>query len=269
LSRGRASNEERQRLLRIIGLCVAVENRSIDPFEVQVQEVLALLRKYLPEWKELDDFILDSETLKQVALIVRLQSDWIKRRSSSVFVDPLLIEVKLKFMDSQRLADVFEKAWHPVVEMETLSRTRVEQAIDYWNLLTTMDQRRIQLPNPTGNLGETSLEELIRRRILSKEAFRETLNTLWEELKRRVGKDRRVPYWDFVQQRTYEETVRRAYLVSFMITYGYVAMQVNPLEEEIFLVPNTVVVEPTFGKQALTIPISIDRNTWEERAQKK
>jgi len=37
LSRGRASNEERQRLLRIIGLCVAVENRSIDPFEVQVQ----------------------------------------------------------------------------------------------------------------------------------------------------------------------------------------------------------------------------------------
>jgi hypothetical protein len=153
--------------------------------------------------------------------------------------------------------------------MEALSRIRVEQAIDYWNLLATMDQRRVQLPNPTSNLGETSLEELMRRKILSKEAFREVLNSLWEELKRRVGEDPRVPYWDFVQQPTYEETVRRAYLVSFMITYGYVAMQVNPLEEEIFLVPNTVVVEPTFGKQALTIPISIDRKTWEERAKKK
>jgi hypothetical protein len=269
LSGGRVSNEERERLLRIIGLCLAVESKGIDPFEVQVQEVLGLLRKYLPEWKALDDFILDSEALKQVALIVRLQSDWIKRRSSSVFVDPLLIEVKLRFMDTQRLTEVFEKAWQPVVEMEALSRIRVEQAIDYWNLLATMDQRRVQLPNPTSNLGETSLEELMRRKILSKEAFREALNSLWEELKRRVGEDQRVPYWDFVQQPTYEETVRRAYLVSFLITYGYAAMQVNPLEEEIFLVPNTVVVEPTFGKQALTIPISIDRNTWEERAKKK
>jgi hypothetical protein len=46
-------------------------------------------------------------------------------------------------------------------------------------------------------------------------------------------------------------------------------MQINPLEEEVFLIPNEEAVEPTFGKQALTIPIAIDRDTWEQMVKKK
>jgi len=265
----RRSDAERERLLRIIGLCVAVERRGVDPFEVEVQEILDTLRKYLPNWKTLQDFVLDSETLNRIAGIVKLQGDWVKRRSTSLFVDPLLIEVKLKVMDAQRLVEVYEKSWHPVVEMEGLSRARVEQAIDYWNLLASLDERRLKLPEPSDTLGSVTAEELIRRNIMSEESFRKVLESLWEELKRRVGEKGRIPYWDFVQQETYDETVRRAYLVSFLITYGYATMQINPLEEEVFLIPNEEVVEPTFGKQALTIPIAIDREIWERRVREK
>lgn len=265
----RRTDEERERLLRIIGLCAAVENRGVDPFEVEVQRILETLRKYLPNWKTLDDFVLDVETLKQIAGIVRLQGDWVKRRSTSLFVDPLLIEVKLKLMGTQRLLKVFQKSWHPVVEMETLSPVRIKQAIDYWNQLVSLEERRLKLPEASGFPGSMTAEELAKRNILSKESFVESLENLWIELKKRVGKDSRFLYWDFIQQETYEETVRRAYLVSFLITYGYATMQINPLEEEVFLIPNEEVVEPTFGKQALTIPIAIDRDTWEQMVKKK
>lgn len=264
----RRSAADRERLLRIIGLCVAVENRGVDPFEVGIQEILDILRKYLPNWRTLEDFVLDSETLRRIAGIVQLQGDWVKRRSTSLFVDPLLIEVKLKIMDTQRLVEVFQKTWHPVVEMEMLSRARIEQAIDYWNQLATLDERRLQLPEPSDTLGSLTAEELAKRNILSEESFREALESLWDELKSRVGEKDRILYWDFVQQETYDETVRRAYLVSFLITYGYATMQINPLEEEVFLIPNEEVIEPTFGKQALTIPIAVDRETWERRTKK-
>lgn len=265
----RRSEADRERLLRIIGLCVAVESRGVDPFEVEVKEILDTLRKYLPNWKTLQDFVLDSETLNRIAGIVQLQGEWVRRRSTSLFIDPLLIEVKLKLMDAQRLVEVFERSWHPVVEMEGLSRGRVEQAIDYWNRLASLDERRLKLPEPLDTLGSVTAEELIKRSLLSEESFRKTLESLWEELKGRVDEKGRILYWDFVQQETYEETVKRAYLVSFLITYGYATMQINPLEEEIFLIPNAEVVGPTFGKQALTIPIAIDREIWERRVKDK
>jgi hypothetical protein len=265
----RRSDADKERLLRIIGLCVAVENRGGDPFEVEVREILDTMRRYLSNWKALDDFVLDSETLRRIAGIVQLQGEWVKRRSTSLFIDPLLIEVKLKLMDTQRLLDLFQKSWHPAVEMEELSRTRVEQAIDYWNQLSTIDERRLKLPESSGTLGSVTAEELIRRNILSEESFRKTLESLWQELKNTVGQKRRILYWDFVQQKTYNETVKRAYFVSYLITYGYATMQINPLEEEVFLIPNEEVAEPTFGKQALTIPIAIDRVAWKRRTENK
>lgn len=264
----RSGYEERERLLRIIGLCVAVENRGADPFEVEVKEILDTLRKYLPNWKILDDFVLDSETLKQIAGIVHLQGNWVKSRSKSIFVDPLLIEVKVKLMNTQRLLDIFQRSWHPTVEMESLSPMRVEQAIDYWNQLISLQERHLTLPESSDALGFITLEELAKRNILSEESFRVTLESLWENLKNSVGQKARIPYWDFILQETYEETVKRAYFVSFLITYGYAMMEINPLEEEIFLLPNKEIVEPTFGKQALTIPIAINREIWEKKVKK-
>ncbi len=265
----RRNSEERERLLRIIGLCASVENRGSDPFEVEVQDILGTLRKYLPNWRALDDLVLDSETLRQIAGIVRLQGDWIKRRSTSLFIDPLLIEVKLGVMNSQRLLDVFQRSWHPTVEMEMLSDAKVEQAIDYWNQLSSRDERLLSLPEAQGEVGSLTPEELAKRNILSEASFRGVLESLWNELKEMFQKEGKVKYWDFIGQKTYESTVRRAYLVSFLITYGYATMRINPLEEEVFLIPNAEIVEPTFGKQALTIPIAVDRNAWKERANEQ
>jgi len=265
----RRNTEERERLLRVIGLCASVENRGANPFEVEVRDISEILRKYLPNWRALDDFVLDSETLRQIAGIVRLQSDWVKRRSTSLFIDPLLIEVKLRFMNSQRLLDIFQKSWHPAVEMEMLSDMKLEQAIEYWNQLASRDERLLSLPESQGGLGSLTHEELAKRNILSETSFRGVLESLWGELKDMFQKEGKVEYWDFIRKKSYEDTVKRAYLVSFLITYGYATIRINPLEEEVFLIPNSEIVKPTFGKQALTIPISVDRNAWKEKANER
>lgn len=253
---------DRERLLRIISMCVDVERKGANPFEVEVKEILDTLRKYLHSWKVLEEFILDAEALNSIASVVNLQGNWVKHRSTSLYVDPLLIEFKIKAIDVRRLVDIFVKAWHPIIEFEGLSKKRVGEAVDYWNQLLPLDKRKINFPAPVNNLESTTFEELLKQRLISEESFNEKLQNLWGELKKMADDRDPVPYWVFITADTYEETIYRAYMTSFLITYGYAAMEVNPLEEEAFLIPYDEIKETNPKIQSVSIPISIDYETW-------
>ena len=239
-----------------------VERKGINPFDVEVNEILDTLKKYLPHWEALEDFVLDASALNEIASVVRLQGEWIKHRSTSLYVDPLLIELKIKAIDARRLVDIFVKSWRPIVEFEALSRKRVNEAVDYWNHLLPLEERGVDLHAPVNNLGTTSLEELLKLRIVSETSFTETLENFWEELKKIVGDRDQISYWDFIQADTYEETIYRAYMTSFLITYGYATLEVDRLEEEAFLIPFQERRETTPETPSVSIPMAIDYETW-------
>jgi hypothetical protein len=261
------SSKDRERLLRIISLCVAIERKGGNPFEVEVKEALETLRKYLPHWSALEDFALDAKTLNRISSIVSLQGDWIKHRSTTLFVDPLLIELKVKMLEPEKLLDIFRRTWHPVIEMDRLSNKRVLEAIDYWNQLQSLEERLMKLPEPTGVLDLTSIEELIKARIINEESFTGLLQKFWLELKEKAAGEGRIHYWDFIYAPSYEETVVRAYLTSFLVTYGFATMEIEPIEEETFLVPHMEPKELSFKEQMISFPISIDYDLWKEMAE--
>lgn len=265
----RRSREERERLLRIISLCVSIERRGGNPFEVEVKEALETLRRYLPHWKALEDFALDAETLNRISSVVRLQGNWIKHRSSSLFVDPLLIELKIKMLEPEQLMEAFRRTWHPIIEMDRLSDKRVKDAVDYWNQLLPLDERLMKLPEPSDSLGFTSVEDLIKSRIINEESFTALLQKLWLELKEKAAEEGRTSYWSFVYAPSYEETVLRAYLTSFLLTYGYAAMEIDRMDEEAFLIPNVEPKETALKEQMVSIPISIDYELWKEMAEER
>jgi hypothetical protein len=98
------------------------------------------------------------------------------------------------------------------------------------------------------------IEELEKIGIISKEFIKE-LEALWKEMieKNKTGK---VDYWNFIRCKEYSKTVERAYLVSFLITYGYADL----LEKngKIFLIPKEK-QEARTKKGFFSIPISIGR----------
>ncbi|MFH0897265.1 MAG: hypothetical protein V1850_04375, partial [Candidatus Bathyarchaeota archaeon] len=94
------------------------------------------------------------------------------------------------------------------------------------------------------------------------------LQDIWEELKKVVGERDQILYWDFIQADTYEETIYRAYMTSFLVTYGYAAMEVNPLEEEVFLIPYDERRETISKTRSVSVPIAIDYDTWLQRREK-
>jgi len=66
-------------------------------------------------------FNLDSEAINRLASVIRLQSDWIRHRSTSLYTDPFLIEEKLRKLSRESLARLFLNAWHPIIELEQVS----------------------------------------------------------------------------------------------------------------------------------------------------
>ncbi len=85
-----------EQLQGIIDLCRSIEDRSLDPFLVDVEDVIEIIREYFPEWKSMDEFNLDAEAVNRLASVIKLQSDWVRHRSTSLYTDPFILEKKLR-----------------------------------------------------------------------------------------------------------------------------------------------------------------------------
>ena len=157
--------------------------------------------------------------------------------------------------------------WNPVIEMEQLSLFHLANAIEYWNNLIPINER-LKRENPIIlDAGTTTREELIRLRILADKTFREELEVFWQELKNKTAGNDKILYWNFVGAKTYNETLKRAYMTSFLVTYGYATLEIKPLEEEVFIIPFKEPRSEVDIERVVSVPISIsydDWNNWNE-----
>jgi hypothetical protein len=255
----------RERLQRVIEMCKAVEERSLDPFLVNVDEIIRIVREFFPEWEQPEDLCLDAEAINRLASVIRLQSEWVKHRSTSLYTDPFLLEEKIKRLEKEAIVEAFLSAWHPIVEFEQISLHSLKEALRYWESLPPIKDRWKEFPLPEEAGGAATREELIRLRILQDKAFTEELENFWNELKRLVeekGENGKIRYWDFVGAETYEDTIHRAFMTSFLVTYGYATLEVHPLEEEIFIRPFEKQQSRIAKEQLVSIPITITPEEW-------
>jgi hypothetical protein len=264
-SKRERSKTGREKLQRIIEMCKSVEDRSLDPFLIDVDEVISTVKEYFPEWEIPEDLCLDAETIHRLASVIKLQSEWVRHRSTSLYTDPFLLEEKLTRIGKEEIVETFVNAWHPIVEFEQISLHSLAEALRYWESLLPLKERWKEFPPAELERSLATREELIRQRILRDKAFSEELENFWQELKNKVvekGENMKIRYWDFVGAETYEETVQRAFMTSFLVTYGYATLEIHPLEEEIFIKPYEKQTANIGKKQLVSIPIAVSAEDW-------
>jgi hypothetical protein len=257
----------REKLQRIIEMCMAIENHTVDPFLLNVDDVIKVVKEYFPQWEEADELNLDSEAIHHLASVIKLQSEWVKHRSTSLYTDPFLLEEKIMQASKDEMVNVFLGAWHPLVELEQLSLHSLAEAMRYWDGLVPLKERWPELAVPEVGMGHTNRDELVRQRILGDKVFSEELECYWQELKEKVaakGRDGKMFYWDFIGADTYEDTVQHAFLTSFLITYGYATLEIHPLEEEVYIKPFEKPNTKIQTQQSISIPIAVTFENWQK-----
>jgi hypothetical protein len=256
-----------EKLQRIIEMCTAIENRTVDPFLLDVDSIIKIVQEYFPQWEEADELNLDSEAIHHLASVIKLQSEWVKHCSTSLYTDPFLLEEKITQANKEEMLSVFLKAWHPLVELEQLSMNSLAAAMRYWDGLVPIKDRWPDLDVQEVAIGTTSRDELVKQRVLGDKLFSEELEAYWQELKTAVKEKRvdgKILYWDFIGADTYEATVEQAFLTSFLITYGYATLEIHPLEEVIFIKPFEKPNTKLLTQQSISIPISVTHETWQK-----
>ncbi len=221
-------------LLRVIELCRSVETSSANPFDVDIREKITLLNDRLPGWKFLDELLVDSEAMFELAQIVKLQDEWLKHRASSLYIDPLLIQLKVKLLSRDDLVESFVRSWHPVAQLDQISPKGLERAFVYWRDLSPMAERfREEFGSYGAKTGAVDYEELVSLGIFTKSQFEEGLAALHEELAAQ-SKGEWVDYSGFIGSQDIETRVKRAYLLAFLISEGRASLRTEPLTGRIW-----------------------------------
>jgi len=244
-------------LEELIDTCISIENRRFNPFLLDISEALAVIRRHSKRLQTLDDHLLDMRAITSVARVVGLQSAHLRFQSSALFVDPAMVRQKLDSFSREQLAEFLLLSWHPVVELEQLTEASTKEAKEYWEkMLLFFDRRkRLQL-GPFATPDATDLGELARMRVIEEKAYTRKMHELWKELKERSGEDEKVDYWSFIQGTDFAQTIARAQLVSFLVSYGYADLQRT--RNEMLLIPKS---EPRVHSEGspLSLPIPITR----------
>jgi hypothetical protein len=255
----------RRDLEELIQTCVSIENRQFNPFLLDISEALRIIRRHSKNWKTFDDNLLDMRAITNLAKVVGLQSANLRFQSSSLFVDPGMVKQKIAAMSREQLAEYLLLSWHPIVELEQLTDASTKEALDYWSKMLSFFERRKRLNlGPFDSPGTTDPRELARMRILEEKAFNKQLEEVRQQLKERIGEDGRIDYWTFVRSNSFSETVLRAQIVSFLVSYGMAALEKEP--DGMFLIPR----EPPFSSAqgaALSLPIPITKEVVPSRSK--
>jgi hypothetical protein len=256
----------KDRLERVIDIMKGIESHTVNPFLLNVDEIIRIVQEYFPEWDQPEELNLDAEAIHHLASVIKLQSEWVKQRSTSLYTDPFLLEEKINQKDKREMTALFLAAWHPIVEQEQVTMRSLQDALHYWNALVPIKDRWEQPLVAEVQTGTTTHEELVEASILRDEAFSAELDRYWNQLKTKAqaeGKDGKLDYMDWVGADTYEETVQRAYITSFLVTYGYATLEVIPLEDEIYIIPLEELATK-LNRAAHSVPIALTFESWQK-----
>ena len=257
----------KEKLERIIEMCLAIENHAVEPFTLNVDEIIKIVHEYFPNWENPDELKLDAEALHHLASVIKMQSEWVKQRSNSLYTDPFLLEEKIRQTSKLGMVDVFLGAWSPIIEFEQLSLHSLAQGLLYWNALAPMGDRWKDIEISEVAMGSVSRDELVKQRVLGDREFSEELECYWQELKNKTAEksvDGKIAYWDFIGSDTYDETVQRAFLTSFLITYGYATLEIDRLEETVLILPFDKPRKEALTEQSTSVALAVSVEDWQK-----
>ncbi|MHC1611474.1 MAG: hypothetical protein ACXQTW_07790 [Candidatus Methanospirareceae archaeon] len=255
-----------EELFRLLNFCKTIQAEGTDPFDLDVKRSLETLKRYHKKWKSLDDLLLDAEAIAELAKIIELQGKWIKDRSSSFYIDSELLELKLRMLEPQQLAKAFFESWHPIISLDRITPERLQDGLAYWNALLPLSERNDEFPLPSAVESTFEIEDLIELKILSKREFDDSIRAVLKDLEERG----RIEYHDFIYEDTFEKSVKKAYLTSYLVSEGRAELDINPLEEEVFISPSNINANARrLHTPSRSIPVSLSYDDWLQWMQKR
>ncbi len=259
---GKIGKKATSEIESLIKLCLNVQSGNINPFDVDVDYILSVIQKHYPNISNLQELCLDAQALKELSTVLEYQNQWIQHQSTTLYKDPFFLSQQLINMDLGSIVKAFLKSWHPILEIEQISEKTLTNSMGYWSGLLPLEERWREPDNPLIDAENTSLNDALKMGLVMDTGFTQLLEDFWHELGEEAGPGGKISYWNWVGREDYEETVRRAYLTCFLVSYGYANVDYDRINEKIFLIHKINLDQIKTDK--ISLPLMVDYEEWKE-----
>lgn len=159
----------------------------------------------------------------------------------------------MKLLAKEALSEAFIRSWHPVAQIDQISPKGLEKAFVYWRDLTPMSERfKDQFGSYGVRPGTVDYSELVSLGVFTSEQFESSLTRIFEELLQKSNGDW-IDYREFLGSGPFEDKVRRAYLLAFLISEGRALLRTEPLTGKIWTMALTEKAKGTPKSVAISV----------------
>lgn len=244
---------------RIISLIEDILKKRVDPFTVDISELLEKMRLLLEKYGD-EVLLMDMEALSRIVDLIKEQEEWVQNESLVLGMGPLFALARLRQMSLEEIAEKFCEVWNPIAYRDQMMVSTVLRALDYLDAVRRLPKTLTGVESVDFRLSEETLSNL---GLLGEEAFREKLSEFSRKVERLLGEESSIDYWDLVLDDTFEKSLENMILLSYLCSRGEVSLKVNPLTDEI------KVVKPGGRGDRFSLALPFNYDIWVRRIAEK
>ncbi len=236
-------------LKKLILLAAQVLSHEADPFDLDLDTYIELLREYYDIWKSREDILMDAEALLKAAKVLKAQRKWIARslklpRGFTDFIESI---------GEEELGKKLLSYVNPVFTPNTIIHENLSKAISQLQLAA--QNRRSKPSESTVKVSvELDIEAARKMGVLDSRKFEDMLANLLTELKHRAAL-KPVEYFSWITTSTFTETINRAYLTSFLVKRGLATLKIDD---------GQILITPEPAEEPHVILTSVTYDKWDE-----
>jgi len=221
---------------RIIDLADKVYHGMVDPLDIEVSELIEMIRKVDLNKLATDLMYLDINALYGLAMILEAQSEAIKRKTEGLYLDSMIVRLKIMALSVDKLADILRRVWRPPTELNIVLDKDLLDAKQYFDSII-----KFKWTPPRSIEGYAPPQYIFVEEFISKH-----LNEIYQELIE-YSRYNWVNYNNFISR---GRKLFKAYILSFLISDGLVEMKIDRIKR-------TVLIRPLKKRVIYKNPISI------------
>ena len=203
---------------RIIDLTRKASEGVINPLDIDVGRYIKELSKLFDNVDYEKYLIKDIRALNGLISILELQSECLRRMGLGLYLDKVLIKLKILKSNVNELARIFEEVWSPIASIEALTVDDIKEVVLYFENLKPLYERRLK----RGGVSTIRSLESAEYYKLDKD-IKSRMMELFNELVNYSG-GKYIDYYRFIEM---GNCIERAYTLSYLITEGYVDVKID------------------------------------------
>ena len=206
-------------LENLISLAARILRHEIDPFDLDLDSYIELLKEYHDIWKSKEDLLMDAEALLKAVKVLKAQ----RERLSHELKLPRGFASVIEETGENKLGKKLLSHMSPVFTPNTPIYQGLAKATAQLWLAPTAHVPKKPKTAERASI-ELDLEDARRMGVVDSKKFEEMLASLLTELRDKTSSSP-IEYSEWILAPTFIETVNRAYLTSFLVKRGLATLR--------------------------------------------